>query len=414
MEAGSASGHAPPANQKSCRHGRVGGKWSRGGAWQVEERKRWLWQLAAHGTSVRASQPHRRLQICTGRPHRQGPQAGLPSNRHPPRPPSTGVTHRVPCCRVSQALLPLQHAGGQQHAQPQHGGGDGRDAQRIARHPQAHRRSLQQRMRTKGRGVRCSMGTPPGRARQHGQHGERGQCRRVMRTGKHTSRPWRCPQVPRPQAGYEARAGGVQPSGIRAMQSAGAAPPLGFTATVLGSRGKGGQGAHHCSKHDLLIARHGTHLLEPLAGQLQGGKQEAGRQRVRQGGTQPADGRGSSEGAVLSCQSRPSMPGWGTPGQDLSTSLRHRTRRPCSLGMLQRSCVQINVPGRICTCGASGVSLISGANSLYMMSGVMSRPARAGTTEACEARARTGGEGKGSRAGRTQPRGGKGVCPAVC
>ncbi len=168
---------------------------------------------------------------------------------------------------------------------------------------------------------------------------------------------------------------------------------------VLGSRGKGGQGAHHCSKHDLLIARHGTHLLEPLAGQLQGGKQEAGRQRVRQGGTQPADGRGSSEGAVLSCQSRPSMPGWGTPGQDLSTSLRHRTRRPCSLGMLQRSCVQINVPGRICTCGASGVSLISGANSLYMMSGVMSRPARAGTTEACEVRARTGGRARGQGLG---------------
>lgn len=35
------------------------------------------------------------------------------------------------------------------------------------------------------------------------------------------------------------------------------------------------------------------------------------------------------------------------------------------------------------TLGASGVSLISGENSLYMSSGVSSRPAAAGTMDAC-------------------------------
>ena len=46
------------------------------------------------------------------------------------------------------------------------------------------------------------------------------------------------------------------------------------------------------------------------------------------------------------------------------------------------------------TLGASGVSLISGAKSLYISSGVMSRPASAGTTEACRVRCRKRGRAR--------------------
>lgn len=88
-------------------------------------------------------------------------------------------------------------------------------------------------------------------------------------------------------------------------------------------------------------------------------------------------GEGSRQRGVVMCGSvwwreRGWVGGWGAA---LGTGCVANTAR----GAAQHSA---SAAAR--TRGASGVSLISGANRLYMMSGVTSRPARAGTTEACQ------------------------------